>query len=819
MRKSCWSLKLALVCSCVCAAGPFCAKSAAASSIQFDPERGCYEAPFSLALSCPTVGAVVRYTLDGTAPTPTSGILYDGPVSIDTTTCVRAAAFNSDGALCEVQTHTYIFLDQVVRQGSDPHGFPATWGSAKADYEMNPDVLDDPNVKVALAALPSLSLVMDVCDVFGTEGIYANWSADGADWERPASIELIYPDGNGGFQVNCGVRLHGNVGRIIPKKSFRLLFKSQYGPTKLTYPLFGGGATDRFDQLILRAGFNDSYAWGRDRAQYIRDEYLRSLQRAMGHPSAHGRFAHLYINGLYWGLYDLTERPDASFAAEYLGGDKDDWDVLGAGGPVGDSSATLWNEMLGLLRSGGVGDHVYQRLLGNDPNGSANHEYIPYLDIDNYIDYMILNLFVGNSDWPEDNWYAAMNRANPSGWAFFSWDGECTVGMNSAVTMDCTGVDTGVAEPYAWLRGSRQFRMRFADRVHRVFFNGGPLYADPTNPQWNATQPERNRPAALYAQLANTIEAAIPAESARWGDMVAASSCTVDQWRGQRDWVLETYMPQRASIVLSQLKKADLYPLVEAPTFTVDGAPRHGGDLRFDERLSMDAPQGTVYYTLNGNDPRIVDEARPAELAIRYGGPVTLAASAWVKAATLSAGMWSALNQAVFSVGPVAQNLRISELMYHPSDPNAEYIELTNVGEEAIDLNLVSFTDGIGFTFPRFNLAPEAYVLVVKDIAAFQAVYGMGLPITGSYSGSLSNSGERIKLEDAVGRTICDFEFSDDWYDITDGQGFSLTVAHPATMDPNALGDKDAWCPSFSVGGSPGSSDADLLSSGSWPAD
>ena len=162
-------------------------------------------------------------------------------------------------------------------------------------------------------------------------------------------------------------------------------------------------------------------------------------------------------------------------------------------------------------------------------------------------------------------------------------------------------------------------------------------------------------------------------------------------------------------------------------------------------------------------------------------------------------------------MGPVAESLRISEIMYHPAetgrsriDPNAEFIELTNVGAEAINLNLVRFTKGIDFTFPSVELAPGGYCLVVKDVAAFEAVYWPGLPVVGQYAGSLSNAGERIELQDAAGRVIHSFRFEDNWYKATDGAGFSLAVTDPATVDPNALGDPGSWRPSTQPGGSPG---------------
>jgi len=154
--------------------------------------------------------------------------------------------------------------------------------------------------------------------------------------------------------------------------------------------------------------------------------------------------------------------------------------------------------------------------------------------------------------------------------------------------------------------------------------------------------------------------------------------------------------------------------------------------------------------------------------ALRYTAPITLPQSARVKARVLSGSTWSALNEAVFAVGPVVEGLRVSELMYHPldtgnpNDPNTEFIELTNIADQTINLNLVQFTAGIDYTFPGFELLPNGYCLVVKDLAAFQAKYGTKLPVVGEYGGSLSNGGERITVADAAG-TIIESLTYDDW--------------------------------------------------------
>ncbi|HQI28118.1 MAG TPA: lamin tail domain-containing protein, partial [Sedimentisphaerales bacterium] len=177
--------------------------------------------------------------------------------------------------------------------------------------------------------------------------------------------------------------------------------------------------------------------------------------------------------------------------------------------------------------------------------------------------------------------------------------------------------------------------------------------------------------------------------------------------------------------------------------------------------------------------------------ALRYTGPIALSSTAVVKSRVLSNGVWSALNEAVFAVGPVAESLRISEIHYHPEgDPNTEFIELTHIGSEAINLNLVRFVKGIAFTFPSFELSPGGYCLLVRDLAAFEAVYGDKLPVVGQYAGSLDNAGERLELLDAVGQVIQSFEYKDNWFDLTDGLGFSLTMRDPKTGDPSK---KNAW--------------------------
>ncbi len=195
----------------------------------------------------------------------------------------------------------------------------------------------------------------------------------------------------------------------------------------------------------------------------------------------------------------------------------------------------------------------------------------------------------------------------------------------------------------------------------------------------------------------------------------------------------------------------------------------------------------------------------------RYAGPIPLTASSNIKARSLSGGSWSAMNEANFAVGPVAESLRITEIMYNPPDANEEFIELRNIGAETINLNLVSFIDGIDFTFPSTDLEAGANVVVARDPDAFRDKYGSTVNVAGRYAGRLSNGGERIILADAAGQIILDFDYEDSWRPIADGEGFSLTAIDPSNPDSYAWNEKDFWRAGAYVGGSPGRDDSGIV--------
>ena len=394
-----------------------------ADTPDFSYERGFYESPIEVVLSTNTENAEISFTLDASSPTETHGERYKAPITIKTTTVLRAIATKPGMRSSKIRTNTYIFADSVLVQHNQPAGYPATWAGHTADYEMDPDVVTghESELKTGLKAIPIISIVTDRHHLFGAEGIYVNSQQSGREWERPTSVELIYPDGTEGFHENCGLRIHGGASRQpdqSPKHGFRFYFRDEYGPTRLRYDLFGGDATDEFDQLVLRSGYNNTWIHGnhvgsenqRGQALYVRDQWMRDTQLAMGHLSAHGMFVHLYLNGMYWGLFNLTERPEGAFAASYLGGDEKDFDTTNAGDFLnGDSK--VWNLALDIA-AGDMSEPQSYKMMQE------------FINIDNFIDYIILNHYAGNHDWDHHNWYGFRKRAKGWGFRFVSWDAE-----------------------------------------------------------------------------------------------------------------------------------------------------------------------------------------------------------------------------------------------------------------------------------------------------------------------------------------------------------------------------------------------------------
>ncbi len=519
------------------------------------PVRGWYEQPVTVRVAATTPGSRLVMTTNGTAPSATNGTTYQSPLRVATPTVLRVAQLDASGAVASQVVHTYLFAHEVARQTGA--GWPTAWGRTngqpvQADYAMDPEIVTNAAyaglIAPALKSLATLSVAFAPGDFFDdARGIYANPMESGAAWERPASLEMFHPDGRPGFQVPCGIRIQGGWNRRpeeCPKHSFRVVFKKKYGPGKLKHPIFDDFGVKSFDALMLRGGCNNTWLhWrGEERAQgdYLRDEWMRRTAAAMGMPAARGRFVQLFLNGLYWGLYNLTERPDDAFIAAREGGSGADYDARN-GANILSGNTDAWDRLFKLANAGLRSDAAYQQVEA-------------LLNIERFCDYMLLNFYGANADWDRSsNWYAARRRAPAGLLQFFVWDGERTleqIADNSLATDD----DQSPARLFHRLRENAGFRGRFAERARKHTANGGalsPLHA-------------RLR----FEQLAREIELAVVTESARWGDYRRDVHpyktgpyllyTRNDHWQPEVHRLLGDYFPARTGVLLRQLAAAGL---------------------------------------------------------------------------------------------------------------------------------------------------------------------------------------------------------------------------------------------------------------------
>jgi len=820
--------------------------------VRFDPEHGFFDEPFEVAITTETMGATVYFTTDCSNPILPDGNpsmsaqAYDAATNkprITTTTCLRAAAIAGPGwKPGPVMTQTYIFLDEVLRQ-TRPSGYPTSW-----HYDMDLNVVNHASyagrIREDLKSLPTLAIVSGRDSIFGSSGVI---NAAATSIEVEASAEMIHPDGRKGFQINCGLIPHSHVKE---KRGLRLYFRSGYGQPKLRYPIFdgapehAGSAADEFDRLILRAGGNDQLranSAGRQvdrapqgvKASYLTDQLARDSQIAMSGYGSHGTFVHLYLNGLYWGLYNIVERPDAFFTSTYFGGQKEDWFAVNHSGNISGDGAR------------------FNYLHSNRTNWNVVREY---LDVSQFCDYIIYYLYSGAGDWPNNNWYAGnRNTPVPGKIQYYIWDAEDSwlhAWKNDGhsyhrsnegawihpVLLGLGGLTNGtdlVSRLWREVDDQSDFMMEFADRVYRHCFNEGALTDARTIERWD--------------RLCGAIDGGVVAESARWGRYRASPGMyahgplpnvwTREDWLWYTDYV-RGLMNGNADRLIAALRDTTragpvlvnhplYYPTINPPEFLVDGAPLRRGYIAQGSVLTIKNPNdaGTVYYTTNGADPRLPGGQINVPEAVACTGPVVLDRTVNIRARALKGAEWSALNEGVYAVPEVARKLRITEIMYHPADPppgsgytdgDFEFIELKHVGdpddpsETPINLNMARFSKGIDYRFDAsVVLNPGRHVVVVKNPDAFITRYdtsGMNIA-PGRYSGSLDNGGEKIVLEDALGAVIHSFTYDDDWYQATDGGGLSLTIRNPNSTDPNDWNRQVGWRASSVLHGTPGRDD------------
>lgn len=811
------------------------------SQLVFSKTHGFYDEAFFLEISTAVPDATIYYTTNGSTPTPETATVYQSGIEIYSTTVLKAIAHSSWVSNPILYTQSYLFPEDIIRQSNTPEGYPAQWGPytaisglATADYEMDQDMMQDEgfalSVKKALQKIPAVSIVTDINHLFSSEindetgGIYMYTGAPitnttngtGRGWERPVSVEY-FDTNNSSFQVYCGLRIQGGHSRRpekSPKHSFLLNFDSQYGPDRISYPFFGDKGAGFYKKLVLRAGFGNSWVHQdnsqRVRTTYLEDIWTKDTQRAMGHPSSESTFVHLFLNGIYWGVYATSERMDKDFGEAYLGGDDDDYDVIKDYAEVANGDKVAWSKMMAMANAGLESNDKYQLIQGRNPDGTDNPHQEAMVDVVNLADYMLINFYGVNTDWDHHNWTAMRNKVNPGkGFSFMCWDAEMMFTELNGNILNENNNDRP-SRVYQQLLKNASFKRLLADRIQKHLFNDGALTPDSA--------------IARFMRRKAVLEEPIFAESARWGDYRRdvhryttggpfALYTKETHWTPRADYLLNTYFPQRTAIFLSQLKSAGLFPSVNAPEVLLNNVATSTTVVQKGDQLSLKTDKGSIYYCIDGSDPMNIETGvLNSDKARLYTQPITINNSLKLVARTTLNGDWSAAQSRYYVIPAELNDIKVTEIHYQPLDgmgvPNSEYefIELKNIGKSTFNLAGFRFSKGISFTFPdETQFGPGEFMVLASNGNEFVARYGFS-PF-GEYDGQLDNQGEHIVFETATADTLLSFSYrrDGDWPAAPAGGGYSLVA-----VDPNPKGDPSNpsyWTGSKYKGGSPGIDD------------
>ncbi|RKG78550.1 CotH kinase family protein [Corallococcus terminator] len=366
--------------------------------LAFDARPGLYQPETLLAL--PTQKGVRTYfTRDGSTPTPASA-LYSGPIAlfarasppvtwafVPTTPPSALESLRWVAPLEEVPQASVVRFRQYV--GAEPVGpvRTRTFVIGRAPY-----------------TLPVLSLVTDAANFFARDlGIYVpglvweatpedpwvgNYTRDGKEWERPVHVEWFETAGARVLAQDAGVRIHGSGSAVLPQKSLRLYAKEDYGPKTFAGPVFLGSPVTDFTRLLVRAS-------GQDQGQTrLRDCALQGLLAETRLALQACRPTLVFLDGEYWGLHELRERYDEYYLASHYGVDRKKVVILERDGELDvgeDGDARPYEELIDYVRT-------------HDLAVPEHYAYVKArIDVEDFIDYQVAQLYLGNQDWPQNN--------------------------------------------------------------------------------------------------------------------------------------------------------------------------------------------------------------------------------------------------------------------------------------------------------------------------------------------------------------------------------------------------------------------------------
>ncbi|MFQ5638142.1 MAG: CotH kinase family protein, partial [bacterium] len=512
------------------------------SGITFSPGSGFYNGSVQVVLTTGIRGGDIRYTLDGSTVTSSSRKVT-APLTLSSTRVLRARVFKNGRPKSADISQIYA-----------------------VDYE---------------GRLPVLSLATDESNLFGSRGIYSNPKKRGRSWEREVSVNLLETDSSG-FQINAGLRIHGQHSRgrdssEFPKKSMRLYFRSDYGESKLRYRVFAQKNLKTFDQLLVHSGGSFDQYFDNNKWTLLRDPLNHTLWHEQDGAISASRPVVVFINGEVWGIYQIRERTNEDFVRDNYG--VEDMDLLDwhhrETPDISAGDLERWNEL-------------YRFFLNNDLSSDAKYRQTQqWIDLENFVDFQIIEIYAGNKDWPHNNNFFFRERSPDAKWRWILWDSESTY-QNSKIkllewaTRDKPRQDISLGDHEGQLFGTLFLRKLLANDNFKEFFIN--RFADLLNTTLNAEHVRE-----VFDRMATEIEPDVGIEAEHWG-------VPVSQWHaGVRQ--VRDFIKERSRIQRNHLES--FFRLSGESELTVNVNPPGSGRVRVNTLTHSGFPWTGSYF--NGN--------------------------------------------------------------------------------------------------------------------------------------------------------------------------------------------------------------------------
>lgn len=706
---------------------------------------GFYTSPFDLTIASPDPAGRIAYTTDGSEP-PTSGTVTSATINVGETQVVRARVSVPGMLPGPIVTQTYLFEPTrtlpVVSISTTPANL---WDLYTGIYVEGPNV--------------------GQCGQPYT--CYNYWQ----EWEIPVHMEWFEPGGALGYGVDAGLQIYGAWSRMRPQKSVALYARPEYGFNAFEYPFFRDRSFDSYQNLVFRNSGND---WPNS---MLRDGFMQALVKGTEIDRMAYQATVQFLNGEYWGILNAREKINEHYVANIGDVDPDSIDMLDfSSGPVAiHGDASHYTALTDYLQASSM----------TAPEDLAYVESM--VDLDNWIDYQIAQIFFDNRDWPGNNTKIWRPRSADGRFRWILFDTDFGFGLynSSAYTLNTLefATESGNTE---W--PNPDWSTLFLRRMIR---NGGfrtlfvNRFADFLNVHFAVDHME-----AVLDSVAALIASEVPFHQARWG--------TLGGWNGEIDR-LRTFAQHRGNYMLQHVQA--MFGVASRSHLAVAVADPGGGTIRVNREHVGAEPWAGLYFV----GIPVPVEAIPDE-GYRFAGWTGSIESPDAEIDVDPSGGVSLFAHFVTD-SLVDSPVVINEIQYHASDdiPSEDWVELVNTSLNEVDLSGWTLSDGdpanVFTVASGVSMEPGGYVVLCQDQVGFDAAYPI-IPCQGEWTFGLSASGETIYLRDAFG-TLVDsvaFDDSDPWPVAADGAGPTLELID-AALDNNLA---TVWQASFVRGGTPG---------------